>query len=140
MIRYKILDIKRLVIICMRDVVTPDDVIDFIYGLIKDSTYDPAYSTLVDLREAELLYDMQGLKRTLEVMQKTQGFTAERRVVYITSMSSQVVPPMLLNSGRFKAPMKVKVFSTLDTGLKWLGIEGVTVEDYNHLYTEICTE
>lgn len=140
MIRYKILEIKKLVIICLRDILTPEVVIDFIYGLTKDSTYDPAYSALVDLREAELQYDMQGLKRTLEVMQTTQGFTAERRVAYITSMSSQVVPPMLLNSGMFKAPMKVKVFSSLDTGLKWLGIEGVTVEDYNRLYTEICTE
>jgi hypothetical protein len=118
MINFKSLHDEKFTLMYFKGVVTPEDVISFIDSLVRDSEYHPEYNSLVDLRDAELVYDLEGMKRTLKHMQSTPGFTSNRKTAYITSASTQVVPPTLMNSGLFSTPMKVKVFSSVTSAMK----------------------
>lgn len=137
MIYFKSLQEDKFTLMYFKGVITPDDVTGFIDALISDKEYHPEYNSLVDLRDAELKYDMEGLTRVLKHMQSTPGFTSSRKTAYITEASSHVVPPTLLNSGLFKTPMKVKVFSSVASAMKWLGLGNVPHGDPDRWIAEI---
>jgi hypothetical protein len=138
MINVRIIKEHQLVVMCFEGDITPGDVTAFIAGLVKKSGYDPAYSTIVDLRNCTLLYDVGALKQTIQYMATAEGFAAKRKTAYITSSSGHVVPPMMMTSGTYNIPMEVKVHSTVEAALSWLGLEDFTPEDYQQVLRSMC--
>ena len=138
MINYRIIKEKQLVVMCFEGDLTPEIVISFIDDLVKNPAYDPGYSSIVDLRNCNLLYDIESMKRTLEYMATASGFAAKRKTAYITSSSIHVVPPMMMTSGNYDFPMDVKVHSTVDSAISWLNLEDFTSEDYKRVLRSIC--
>lgn len=138
MINYKILAEKQLVVLCFDGDITPEIVMSFIRDLVKNPDYNPEYKSIVDLRNCNLVYSMEGMKRTLEYMATANGFVAKRKTAYITSSSGHVVPPMLMNTGAYKFPMDIKVLSTVETALSWLALDDFTAEEYQRVLQSIC--
>jgi len=138
MICLKILKEKELVIMCFQGEITPDTVITFINSLVQEPDYNPNFTTIIDLRAAEMNYDMDGLRRTLEHMMTTEGFASGRRSAYITSNANQVVPPMMMNTPAYDFPMEVKVLSTVESAIDWLEIKDFTPKDYEEVIRSIC--
>ncbi len=138
MINYQIIGEKQLIIMCFDGDVTPENVISFIRNLVKNPEYDPGYKTIVDLRNCNLVYDMEGMKRTLGYMATANGFAAKRKTAYITSSSGHVVPPMMMNTGVYDVPMDIKVLSTVETALSWLDLDDFSVDDYKRVLRSIC--
>lgn len=138
MINVRILKDHQLVVMCFEGEITPEEVTSFIAGLVNNPAYDPTYKSVIDLRHCTLLYDIVGLKRTLEYMATAKGFAAKRKTAYITSSSGHVVPPMMMTSGNYNIPMEVKVHSTVDAALDWLGLENFSTEDYQQLLRSMC--
>jgi|GEM_PF-1935300 len=138
MINVRILKDHQLVVMCFKGEITPENVISFIGRLVKNPDYEPSYRSVIDLRSCTLMYDIEGLKRTLEYMATARGFAAKRKTAYITSSSGHVVPPMMMTTGTYNIPMDVKVHSTVDAALHWLGMEDFTTEDYRRLLSSMC--
>lgn len=138
MINFRIIKEKQLVVMCFEGDITPEIVISFIDELVKYPSYNTEYKTIVDLRNCNLVYDMEGMKRTLAYMASHRGFAARRKTAYITASSGHVVPPMLMNTGTYDFPMEVKVLSTVDSALSWLHLEDFTFEDYQRILQSMC--
>lgn len=138
MINYRVIKEKQLVVMCLEGDITPEIVMSFIDDLVKNPGYDPGYSSIVDLRNCNLLYDIESMKRTLKYMATASGFPAKRKTAYITSSSIHVVPPMMMTSGNYDFPMDVKVLSTVDSAISWLNLEDFTAEDYKRVLRSIC--
>ena len=138
MISYKILTEKQTIIMCFDGKITPEIVISYIDELVKNPEYDPEHKSLVDLRNCDLTYDVEGMKRTLAHMLTAKGFAGKRKTAYITSNSAHVVPPMMMSSGAYNFPMEIKVLSTVASAIDWLEIEDFTEEDYKRILGTIC--
>lgn len=138
MINIKILKEKELTIMCFRDKITPEMVMKFINSLVQEPEYDPGFNAIIDLRSADMQYDMEGLKKTLNHMLSAEGFRSTRKSAYITTNSNQVVPPMMMNTSGYEFPMKVKVHSTVESAIAWLGIKNFTSEDYEAILSTMC--
>ncbi len=138
MINYQVIGEKQVIVICFEGDITPENVISFIRELVENPEYDPEYKSIVDLRNCNLVYDIEGMKRTLEYMATASGFAAKRKTAYITSRSGHVVPPMLMNTGVYDVPMDIKVLSTVETALSWLDLDDFTPEEYKRVLQGIC--
>lgn len=138
MINYKIINDKQLLVMCFEGDITPEEVISFIDKLVKLPGYDPEFSSIVDLRNCNLVYGVGDMKRTLAYMAGAEGFVAKRRTAYITSSAGHVVPPMMMNTASYDFPMEVKVHSTVDSAIAWLNIPDFTAEDYSNVLRSIC--
>ena len=138
MISLKILKDKELTIMCFRNKITPEMVMKFINSLVQEPEYNPEYNAIIDLRSADMQYDMEGLKKTLNHMLTAEGFRSTRKSAYITSSSNQVVPPMMMNTLGYEFPMKVKVHSTVESAIAWLEIEDFTPENFQAVLSTMC--
>ena len=138
MIRYNILGNKRVTLICFTGIVYPEDVIGFINTIAKDPAYDTSFNSIFDLRNADLSYDVEGLRKTLNHVFTAEGFQGNRKTVFITSNANQLVPPMMLSSQSDKLAMQIEVASTVEAALRFVEIKDFTQEDYLHELNKLC--
>jgi hypothetical protein len=133
MITHKVIANKKLVFMYLQGTIKPDDITAFIQFLLKDEDYDPSYSTLIDLRDATLQYRAEDVKRVIEYMRTTDGFSGNRKSAYVTSSSNQVVPPMMMGQSTPNFPMEVKVFSSFEYALDWLAVKNLSEEYFDEI-------
>jgi hypothetical protein len=79
MINFRILQDKQLIIMCFEGEITPEIVMSFIDELLKTPDYNPEYKSIIDLRRCKLVYDIEGMKRTLEYMVASRSFAVKRK-------------------------------------------------------------
>lgn len=137
MTSFRILDTHRLVLMNFQGFIDPELVISFIDKLVKDPAYSNSYNSIIDLQKAEMHYTMESLRKTMDYMATNIDFVGKRKTAYITSLSQQVVPPMLMSTAENKFPMEVKVFSALESAVDWIGIRDISVYQINRILNEM---
>lgn len=135
---FKILAEKQLIIMCLTGKIDADDVISFLNSLISDKYYDPKFNSLIDLRNSEMSYKIEDIRSVFNHMSNIPGFAAKRKTVYVTSNSSQVVPPLALTTKNMNLPMEIKVTSELQSAFKYLDLNQETSDLIESFLPESC--
>lgn len=121
-LHYKIIPDLKLTIEYFKGKIYLDDIIDFKNIEIKDKEYNPNHNSVGDFRDAELLLDENQIKEFINYVKINNKNIGVRKSALLTNTPDQVVTTSLYQLNSEGLPMSFKIFSTLESALKWVGI------------------
>ena len=125
---YKVYLDKKFVVEYHEGISTLEDVKNFKLDEARDKNYSPDYDLLMDIRKTTVKAIRSDVKEYIEFANAHKGISGKRKLAVITSTPRHVVIFTFLNLFEIKLSQKMKLFSSLDTALLWLG-EPITLKD-----------
>ncbi|RLD81176.1 MAG: hypothetical protein DRJ10_06480 [Bacteroidetes bacterium] len=121
-IRYKIISDLKLTVEYYRGAINLEDIINFKNTEIIDEKYNPNYNSIGDFRDADFFLDEKQIKEFINYIKKNKKNMGVRKTALLTNTPSQVVTSTLYQLNSDGLPMNLKIFSTLESTLKWIDI------------------
>lgn len=102
----------------------------------NDKDFNVNFNLLIDFRDAEIHLDKKDVSELADYHKNNTKLFGSRYAAHITQTPSQVVAGTKFDMYKNDLPIKIKVFSTVEASLKWVGLEN---EDKNmiELYLEM---
>jgi len=118
---YRIISDKKLLIDYLAGTFTVTELINCKIIQSKDINYDPTFNVLVDLRDASIQFKKDELSGLLTAPYEYRKLLGKRKIAYLTQTPNHVVfTTMLASMGGI--PMKMKIYSTLEAAISWVGL------------------
>jgi len=121
-IRYKIISDLKLTVEYYRGAINLEDIINFKNTEIIDEKYNPNYNSIGDFRDADFFLDEKQIKEFINYIKNNKKNMGVRKTALLTNTPSQVVTSTLYQLNSDGLPMNLKIFSTLESTLKWIDI------------------
>jgi hypothetical protein len=96
----------------------------------SDLNYSPDYNLLVDVRATSIEGIRNDVREYIEFARSHKGISGNRKLAVITNTPRHVVFFTFLNMFKMRLPQTMKIFSSLDAAMYWLG-EPISIEDAN---------
>ncbi|MCZ4694947.1 hypothetical protein DWB61_08090 [Ancylomarina euxinus] len=125
---YKIFHNKRFVVEYHEGVGTLEEVKTFKIKEANDPSYSPDFDLLMDIRKVTIKGIKNDVKEYIEFANSHQGISGHRKLAVITNTPRQVIFFAFLNMFKMKLPQIMKIFSSVEAALLWLG-EPISLED-----------
>lgn len=125
---YKVFLDKRFVVEYHEGFGTLENAIAFKINEAKDQDYSPDYDLLMDIRQTTVKAMRKDVKEYIEFANSHKGISGKRKLAVITSTPRHVVFFTFLNMFKTKLPQTMKIFSSLDAAMYWLG-EPISIND-----------
>ncbi len=136
---YKVFHDKRLVIEYHEGEGTLEKVKAFKIKEAKDPNYSPDYDLLMDIRKVTIKGMKNDVKDYIEFANSHTGISGHRKLAVITNTPRHVIFFTFLNMFKIKLPQIMKIFSSLEAAILWLG-EPISLEDANSWLIELKNE
>lgn len=118
---YKIFQEKRFIIEYHEGMGNLEDVKAFKLNESSDADYSPNYDLLVDIRKTTINAVRNDVKAYIEFANSHKGISGERKLAVVTSKPRHVVFFTFLNMFKIRLAQTMKIFSSVDAALFWLG-------------------
>jgi hypothetical protein len=127
---YKVFHDKKFIIEFHEGSGTMQDVMVFKLKEADDVNYSPNYDLLIDVRTTKINAKRNDVKDYIEFALSHKGISGHRKLAIITNTPRHVVFFTFLNMFKIRLPQTMKIFSTIDAAMYWLG-EPITIKDAN---------
>jgi len=127
---YKVFLDKKIIIEYHEGIGTLEDVKAFKLKEASDINYSPDYDLLVDVRATTIEGMRNDVKDYIKFARSHKGISGNRKLAVITNTPRHVVFFTFLNMFKMRLPQTMKIFSSLDAAMFWLG-EPIAIEDAN---------
>lgn len=140
---YQIFLDKRFIIEYHEGVMTLEKMKTFILKQSSDQNYSPNFDLLLDIRQITFKGFIKDIKDYIEFIKTHKGISGKRKLAVLASQPHQVVFSTFLSMFSVRLPQTMKIFSSLEAALFWLG-EPLDIYQtnscLNHLKekTELC--
>ena len=118
---YQIFLDKRFIIEYHEGVMTLERMKTFIIKESSDQDYSPNFDMLLDIRQITFKGFIKDIKDYIEFLRSHKGISGKRKLAVLTSKPHQVVFSTFLSMFSVKLPQTMKIFSSLEAALFWLG-------------------
>ena len=118
---YKVFPDKRLVLEFHEGIGTFERLEAFKLNEAEDSNFSHNYDTLIDIRNTVIDGDRNDVKRYIEFAIAHGGVSGKRRMAVVTDTPKHVVFFTFMNMCAIALPQNMKLFSTPEAAISWLG-------------------
>ena len=125
-INYIIVKEKRLIIEYYSGKIHLNDFIEIHDRKSKDKDFNLNYNLLIDFRDAEILLSKEEVLELISYHKKNKKLFGSRFAAHITKTPKQVASGTMFDVFNKELPVKIKIFSTLEASLAWVGL---SIED-----------
>ncbi|MGZ2371531.1 hypothetical protein ACXR6G_17255 [Ancylomarina sp. YFZ004] len=136
---YKVFHEKRFVVEYHEGEGTLEKVKTFKIKEAKDPNYSPDYDLFMDIRKVTIKGMKRDVKGYIDFANSHQGISGHRKLAVITSTPRHVVFFTFLNMFKMRLPQIMKIFSSVEAALLWLG-EPISVEDVDSYLKNLKNE
>lgn len=119
---YLILSDKLLIIEFYRGGFYVDELIDFKKKVGSDKEYNPNYNIIHDFKELEFLFEIEEVSKYVDVISKNDKYIGNRKSTMLTDTPNQVITSIAFEILKNNLPIQVRVCSTLESALSFIGI------------------
>lgn len=95
-----------------------------------DVNYSPDYDLLADIRTTTINAKREDVKDYIEFAKSHKGISGNRKLAIVTNTPRHVVFFTFLNMFKIRLSQTMRIFSTIDAAMYWLG-EPIAIEDAN---------
>lgn len=127
-LQYLFLEDKKIAIFYGKGKISINEIIEFKKTVFSDKNYNPNFNRIYDFRELEFLFELKELTRYIEFISNNRFFLGKRKSAVITNSPNQVVIGMGFDILKNKLPIEVKVCSTIETAISFIGISKINWE------------
>lgn len=110
---------------------TMEDVMAFKLKEAEDVNYSPNYDLLIDVRDTKINAVTDEIKDYIEFIKLHKGISGNRKLAILTNTPRHVVFFTLLSMFKTQLAQNLKIFSTIEAAILWLG-EPISIEDANN--------
>lgn len=118
---YKIFKEKGFIIEYHEGIGNLDNVISFKLKESEDRNYSPNFDLLMDIRHTTIKGVKSDVKKYIEFANRHKGISGKRKLAVITSKPRHVVFFTFLNMFPSRLPQTMKLFSSIEAAMFWLG-------------------
>ena len=122
-INYLIVKEKKLIIEYYSGKIYLNDFIKIHDKKGNDKDFNINYNLLIDFRDAEIHLEKEDVFKLIDYHKNNKKLYGARHAAHITQTPSQVVAGVNFDRYNKELPIKIKVFSTLEASLGWVGLE-----------------
>lgn len=119
---FKIVPEKKLIIEYFSGTINLDEIIKLKYLESKNPHFCPDFNIIDDSRDAEFLLNEKDIKLYIKILSNNELFVGKRNAAYLTKTPHQVVIATLFDLLKKELPLNIKIVSTIDAALQWVGI------------------
>lgn len=134
---YKILRERKMIVWVIGGQIIMSDLCSKIDTSLFEENDIPAYSALIDMRDAEFKFNKNALIQCMAVIRDHSNLHKIKSVVFITNTPDQVVMCTMIKSIYNSAYPNIKIVSTLDAGLDYLSLTTGDVSYFDELLQEM---
>ena len=115
---------RRLVHARCTGVVTLDEILQYEIDAVADPGFDPTFSEMLDLREADKL-DLSGrsVRELVSYERSHEQYTGARRVAFVAPQSLSYALARMYEMMDEESPMETQVFREYEEATAWLELE-----------------
>ena len=139
-IRYKLLKEHNLHIVYVEGKVNFFDLLSYMNKLYKDKNYSPDYNVIDDLRNAQLEFSQEDIKKCIKIFEvKSESMTRTNltKFAILTKTPEQVVKAFLYRKYAKNLSVVFEVFSTVFSAIDWLLLKDFSESDYNAIIEKL---
>ncbi len=133
MIYYKIIPDKRLIIEYFEGILTLDEILKFVRCIKMDKNFDTSFNSLIDLSDMEMEVSAKEVEKYVNYLKKNKSLMGNRKLAMITKTPEHVVIATLYKLLGKDLPLNIKVFSTFEAAIRWLGVFRFNYDDYSKI-------
>ena len=137
MVHYKIIPGKRLIIEYFIGSLTLEEMFQFVETVKNEKDYDKTFNSLIDLNEVKLNISIKDIQKYVEYLNGDASVLGSRKLAIITKTPDHVVTGTLYQLLSENLPMNIRVFSTFEAAVRWLGLHSFTIDDYTNIVKEL---
>lgn len=119
---FKIIPDKEIIIEYFAGKISLENILELKLRESQDLNYNSNFNIIDDSRDAEFLLNEQDIKLYVEHLSQSKLFVGERNAAYLTETPNQVVIATLFDVLKKELPVNVKIVSTVDAALSWVGL------------------
>lgn len=120
---YKIFPEEKIIVEYLGGKVCWSDHIELKKKEIAESTYNPDYSVITDIRNAQLdLNALEDINKYIAFLNNNSKSVGKRKTAALTTSKEQVIHSEMLRVMKKDLPIDIKSFSTLKAAFDWLKI------------------
>lgn len=94
----------------------------------KDKDFNVNFNLLIDFRNAEILLSETDVLALVNFHKNNKKLFGKRKSAHLTQTPDQVLSGMHFDIFNKELPIIIKIFSTLEASLRWLGLEIEDIE------------
>ncbi len=133
-LNYLILPDKSLIIEYYNGQFHVDELIEFKIKVSNDKDYNPNFNIIHDFRELEFLLKIEEVSKYVDLISKDNKYIGSRKSTMLTKTPNQVITSIGFDLLKDKLPIQVKVCSTVETALTFIGIP---ISDWDYIKSMI---
>ena len=118
---YKVFLDKKFIIEYHEGSGTLEKVMAFKLNEANDVNYSPNFDLLMDIRKTTIKGIPNDVRKYIEFALLHKGISGKRKLAVLTSSPRQVIYFTFLNMFPITLPQTMKIFSSLDAAMFWLG-------------------
>ena len=131
-INYHIIKEKKLIVEYYSGSIYLNDFIEIHDRKSNDKDFNKNYNLIIDFRDAEIHLNEKEVLELVSYHKDNEKLFGSRYAAHITKTPKQVVAGFNFDFYNKELPVKIKVFSTLEASLGWVGL---TIKDKNIIKT-----
>ena len=131
-INYHIIKEKKLIVEYYSGSIYLNDFIEIHDRKSNDKDFNKNYNLIIDFRDAEIHLNEKEVLELVSYHKNNEKLFGSRYAAHITKTPKQVVAGVNFDFYNKELPVKIKVFSTLEASLAWVGL---TINDKNIIET-----
>ena len=109
----------------------------FVETVKNEKDYDKTFNSLIDLNEVKLNISIKDIQKYVEYLNGDASVLGSRKLAIITKTPDHVVTGTLYQLLSENLPMNIRVFSTFEAAVRWLGLHSFTIDDYTNIVKEL---
>lgn len=119
--QYKILKEKSLILEYYSGRFDVDQLINCKKRIANDKTYDPNFNVIHDIRNLELLFEIDEVKKYVNLLSEDKRYLGERKSAMVTQTPDQVIISMGFEMLKENLPITFKICSTVEAACVFIG-------------------
>lgn len=135
--KYKIFNNLKLVVELFSGELCTEDFINNKINEFNDPDYKLEYLTICDVRDAKVVTDDNIGKKFIDFYRQYYDKTPLRTTVFLTETPLQASYASIYKDLIKNTSEKVKIFSTIDTMIKWINKPEINKNYYNDIINEM---
>lgn len=129
-INYLIVKEKKLIIEYYSGQIFLRDFIRIHEKKSNDKDFNVNHNLLIDFRDAEINLEEEDVLELVKYHKNNKKLFGSRRAAHLTNTPNQVVAGFKFDIHNKELPVEIKIFSTLEASLSWVGLE---IKDMNEI-------
>lgn len=101
----------------------------------NDTDFNVNFNLLIDFRDAEIYLEEEEVLKLVKYHKNNKKLFGSRRAAHLTNTPNQVVAGFKFDIWNNELPIAIKIFSTLEASLRWIGQDFKDMDEINsYLY------